>query len=25
VVASDVLDGLRLALDGHGLQRAPLQ
>jgi ADP-dependent NAD(P)H-hydrate dehydratase / NAD(P)H-hydrate epimerase len=25
VVASDVLDGLRLALDGHGLQRTPLQ
>jgi len=25
VMASDVLDGLRLALDGHGLQRAPLQ
>ncbi len=25
MIASDLLDGLRLALDGHGLQRAPLQ
>jgi NAD(P)H-hydrate epimerase len=25
LVASDLLDGLRLALAGHGLQRAPLQ
>ena len=25
VIASDLLDGLRRALDGHGLQRAPLQ
>jgi NAD(P)H-hydrate epimerase len=25
MVASDLLDGLRLALEGHGLQRTPLQ
>ena len=25
MIASDLLGGLRLALDGHGLQRAPLQ